>query len=136
LKGQPSLLNAKLKLKKKHSFHEFFNKKPYISVFYSFFAIVQKQVTPQALEKIETLTHPNEASDTAFALKKVSAFYELKEMVCPAYQHQFQAVITQKEDQTYPFSFSIEGMIDKCTCFCGQVGKENFFYQSKKMKQS
>ncbi len=78
----------------------------------------------QAIEKMNELTHLNEASDTESALKKVSAFYELKEMVCPAYQHKFQAVITQKEDQTYPFSFSIEGIIDTCTCVCGQGGKK------------
>jgi len=66
----------------------------------------------------------------------VTAFYELNKMVCPACQHQFQAVITQKENGTYPFSFSIEGMIDTCTCFCGQVGKKRASIKKAKLNHN
>lgn len=115
------LFNTSLRHKNINPFIKTFTKeKPNPIQIENFFGIHP----PQAIEKINELTHPNEASDTESALKKVAAFYELKEMVCPAYQHKFQAVITQKEDQTYTFSFSIEGIIDTCTCVFGQGRKK------------
>lgn len=69
--------------------------------------------TIEALGKLYDLTHHNDKSDTESALKKVTAFYQLKKMACPGHQDKFWADIADNEDGTYTFSFSIEDVIDE-----------------------
>ncbi|QZN94148.1 hypothetical protein [Symbiopectobacterium purcellii] len=81
--------------------------------------------TSEALEKIYELTHNNDELDTESILKKVTAFYQLKEMAYPAYQDRFQAFITQNnEDGTYTFSFSIKNVMDERELVYGSTEKD------------
>ncbi|HGJ5857642.1 hypothetical protein [Arsenophonus nasoniae] len=80
--------------------------------------------TSEALEKIYELTHSNDEPDTESILKKVTAFYQLKEMAYPVYQDRFQASITPNEDGTYIFSFSIKDVMDKRILIYGFTEKD------------
>ncbi|HGJ5879469.1 MAG TPA: hypothetical protein ACHBZ9_10470, partial [Arsenophonus nasoniae] len=80
--------------------------------------------TSEALEKIYELTHGNDEPDTESILKKVTAFYQLKEMAYPVYQDRFQASITPNEDGTYTFSFSIKDVMDERTLVYGFTEKD------------
>ncbi|MFS1584090.1 MAG: hypothetical protein ACL7AY_15920, partial [Candidatus Arsenophonus phytopathogenicus] len=80
--------------------------------------------TSEALEKIYVLTHDNDEPDTESILKKVTAFYQLKEMAYPVYQDRFQASITPNEDGIYTFSFSIKDVMDKIELRYGNTGRD------------
>lgn len=89
--------------------------------------------TSEALEKIYELTHNNDASDTESILKKVTAFYQLKEMVYPVYQDRFQASITPNEDSTYTFSFSIKDVMDERTLVYGNDEKDVYSLKEREL---
>ncbi|MGX8940440.1 hypothetical protein ACWWJF_07780 [Symbiopectobacterium sp. Eva_TO] len=79
----------------------------------------------EALEKIYELTHSNDEPATESVLKKITAFYQLKEMAHPAYQDRFQAFITQNnEDGIYTFSFSIKNVMDERELVYGSTEKD------------
>ncbi|WGM07892.1 hypothetical protein QE197_19990 (plasmid) [Arsenophonus nasoniae] len=67
--------------------------------------------TREALEKFYELTHNNDELNTNSMVKKIVAFYQLKEMASPIYQDKFEASITQNEDGIYTFSFSIKDIM-------------------------
>lgn len=80
--------------------------------------------TSEALEKIYELTHGNDEPDTESTLKKVTAFYQLKEMAYPVYQDRFQATIAPNEDGAYIFSFSIKDVMDERAWVYGKTEKD------------
>ncbi|WP_440863227.1 hypothetical protein [Symbiopectobacterium purcellii] len=79
----------------------------------------------EALEKIYELTHSNDEPTTESVLKKITAFYQLKEMAYPAYQNRFQAFITQNnKNGTYTLSFSIKNVMDERELVYGSTEKD------------
>lgn len=89
--------------------------------------------TSEALEKIYELTHSNDEPDTESILKKVTAFYQLKEMAYPVYQDRFQASIIPNEDGTYTFSFSIKDVMDERELVYGNTEKDISSLKEKKL---
>lgn len=62
--------------------------------------------------------------NTESAVKKVIAFYQLKQMAHPVYQNKFQAFIRPKKDGPYTFSFLIQDAIDEDTFVYGNTEKD------------
>lgn len=89
--------------------------------------------TSEALEKIYELTHSNDEPDTESILKKVTAFYQLKEMAYPVYQDRFQASITPNEDGTYTFSFSIKDVMDERALVYANTGKDIYSLKEREL---
>uniref|UniRef100_A0A3B0MJQ1 Secreted effector protein sopD2 n=1 Tax=Arsenophonus endosymbiont of Trialeurodes vaporariorum TaxID=235567 RepID=A0A3B0MJQ1_9GAMM len=89
--------------------------------------------TSEALEKIYELTHSNDEFDTETILKKVTAFYQLKEMVYPVYQDRFQASITSNEGGAYTFSFSIKDVMDECALVYGNTEKDIYSLKEREL---
>ncbi|PAV02431.1 hypothetical protein CBG25_10905 [Arsenophonus sp. ENCA] len=89
--------------------------------------------TSEALGKIYELTHSNDEPDTEFILKKVTAFYQLKEMAYPVYQDRFQASITPNEDGAYIFSFSIKDVMDERTLVYGFTEKDIYSLKEREL---
>ncbi|WP_063657506.1 hypothetical protein [Candidatus Arsenophonus triatominarum] len=87
----------------------------------------------EALEHIYELTHNDNEFTTESAVNKVIAFYKLKEMVSPAYQDKFQAFITQNEDDTYIFSFSIKDVMDERALVYGSTEKDVYSVEKKEL---
>ncbi|MFS1538351.1 MAG: hypothetical protein ACL7BU_15805 [Candidatus Phlomobacter fragariae] len=89
--------------------------------------------TSEALEKIYELTHNNDEPDTESILKKVISFYQLKEMTYPVYQDKFKASITQNEDGTYIFYFSIKDVMDERALFYGSTEKDVYSLKEREL---
>lgn len=89
--------------------------------------------TSEALEKIYELTHSNDEPDTESTLKKVTAFYQLKEMAYPVYQDRFQASITPNEDGAYIFSFSIKDVMDERALVYGNTEKDIYSLKEREL---
>ncbi|MFS1584056.1 MAG: hypothetical protein ACL7AY_15710, partial [Candidatus Arsenophonus phytopathogenicus] len=89
--------------------------------------------TSEALEKFYVLTHDNDEPDTESILKKVTAFYQLKEMAYPVYQDRFQASITPNEDGTYTFSFSIKDVMDERALVYGNTEKDIYSLKKREL---
>lgn len=90
--------------------------------------------TSEVLEKIYELTHSNDEPDTESILKKITAFYQLKEMVYPVYQNRFQASITQNnEEGTYTFSFSIKDVMDERALVYGSTEKDVYSLKEREL---
>lgn len=90
--------------------------------------------TSEALEKIYELTHSNDEPDTESVLKKITAFYQLKEMAYTAYQDRFQASITQNnEEGTYTFSFSIKDVMDERELVYGSTEKDVYSLKEREL---
>ncbi|WP_245677425.1 hypothetical protein [Candidatus Arsenophonus triatominarum] len=87
----------------------------------------------EALGKIYELTHSNDEPDTETILKKVTAFYQLKEMAYPVYQDRFQASITPNEDGAYTFSFSIRDVMDERALVYGNTEKDIYSLKEREL---
>ncbi|MBG6248543.1 MULTISPECIES: hypothetical protein [Symbiopectobacterium] len=89
--------------------------------------------TSEALEKIYELKHNNDEPDTESILKKVAAFYQLKEMAYPVYQDRFQTSITPNEDGAYTFSFSIKDVMDERALVYGNTEKDIYSLKEREL---
>ncbi|WP_291972318.1 hypothetical protein [Candidatus Symbiopectobacterium sp.] len=89
--------------------------------------------TSEALEKIYELTHNNDELDTESILKKVTAFYQLKEMAHPVYQDRFQASITPNEYGAYTFSFSIKDVMGERALVYGNTEKDIYSLKEREL---
>lgn len=87
----------------------------------------------KALKKIYDLTHNDHEPDTESALKTITSFYQLKEMIYPGFQDRFQASVTENEDGTYTFTFSIKDAMDERKLVYGNFEKDVHAFSARKL---